>query len=308
MAVAYLAASSAPNVWEAVWADPRRAWVVEAAMRVRFVAVASTVLAAMMPCVCPLAAQDQVHYREAAITGPGSVVALRTALGKPCFTEVLWLNRVDAVHAARLDTLVVPSPCGDSLAHAPFPLRFSAADSFPKLVLVSLRTQAFGAYRSGRLVWWGPVSSGGRENPTPAGLYFANWKAAHHRSTVDSTWVMPWTVNFANREGFAFHQYALPGHPASHCCVRLLEDDARWLYTWVSTWTLVPGEGEIVERGTPIVIVGAFDFDMPAPWKRLPQNPEATRLSDQERSDAEEFLAGVGYKDGQAIKRAGLGH
>jgi len=35
-----------------------------------------------------------------------------------------------------------------------------------------------------------------------------------------------------NKRGHSFHQYELPGHPASHGCIRLLERDATWIYDW----------------------------------------------------------------------------
>jgi hypothetical protein len=43
---------------------------------------------------------------------------------------------------------------------------------------------------------------------------------------------MPW-YQFSNDRGFGVHQYDLPGRPASHGCVRMLERDAKWVYEWV---------------------------------------------------------------------------
>jgi lipoprotein-anchoring transpeptidase ErfK/SrfK len=92
-------------------------------------------------------------------------------------------------------------------------------------MLVSPTVQSFAAYDSGRLVHWGPVSTGGARAPTATGLYHVNWKLPEHRSTVDLTWFMRWCVNIDNQQGTAIHQYALPGRPESHCCIRLAEDD-----------------------------------------------------------------------------------
>jgi hypothetical protein len=79
---------------------------------------------------------------------------------------------------------------------------------------------------------------------------------------------MRWYFNFGSREGLAFHQYSLPGSPASHGCIRLLERDAQWLFGWGQGWTL-SAEGRIVNPGTPVLILGEYDFAAPPPWRSL---------------------------------------
>jgi hypothetical protein len=78
---------------------------------------------------------------------------------------------------------------------------------------------------------------------------------------------MPWYFNFQNQRGLSLHEYALPGLPASHACVRLLERDARWLYDWGGGWTLDERGWTVLEHGTPLLIVGCYDFDRPPPWR-----------------------------------------
>lgn len=210
----------------------------------------------------------------------GTLDSLERALGPERFLEVLGLDRRDAAHARRARTLVVPDSASFGIERV-FPARLAAADSLPRLLVVAQRVQWFAAYDSGRLVRSGPVSTGKASTPTPEGLFWANWKDRDHVSSVDPTWIMPWTVNFEARDGIALHQYELPGYPASHCCVRLLEADARWVYEWVATWTL-DRDGRVVARGTPIVVLGTYDFDLPPPWRALPVDPEATRLTPAE--------------------------
>jgi lipoprotein-anchoring transpeptidase ErfK/SrfK len=86
------------------------------------------------------------------------------------------------------------------------------------------------------------VSSGGRNNPTSAGSFALNWRSTGRASTVDPDWFMRWYFNFGNREGLAFHAYSLPGYPASHGCIRLLDRDAQWLFEWGQAWVLDPSE------------------------------------------------------------------
>jgi lipoprotein-anchoring transpeptidase ErfK/SrfK len=166
------------------------------------------------------------------------------------------LNRADVAHVHRLERLVIPGVWLDELYYSPFPPVFAAASHARKLLVVEQRWQAFAAYEYGRLVRWGPVSSGSRVSPTPDGLFHLNWRSRGRHSTVDPRWFMEWYFNFDNAQGLALHRYALPGYPASHGCIRLLERDAIWLYEW--------GEG-----GTPLLVVGQYAFGNPPPWRSL---------------------------------------
>jgi len=126
------------------------------------------------------------------------------------------LNRADLRHLPRLKAVVVPDDWRDgAAAHAPFPLVWSWAVRYPKAIAVSLPGQAFAAYEHGVLVRWGPISSGRRGAETPSGLHWLNFRSKGRRSTVDEDWFMPWYFNFQNERGLSFHEYALPGRPAS---------------------------------------------------------------------------------------------
>ena len=179
------------------------------------------------------------------------------------------LNRADASRLARLPTLVMPAEAGDELQHSPLPFTFGWASELPKAIVVHLPSQAFGAYERGSLVRWGPISSGRESDRTPSGLFYLNWKSPGRHSSIDPDWYMRWYFNFEARRGIAFHQYRLPGIPASHACVRLLERDAKWLFEW--------GEGSkhdergrrVPASGTPVLILGQYDFDAPPPWRSL---------------------------------------
>jgi hypothetical protein len=225
------------------------------------------------------------------MAGPGSVARLRAKLGEERFLDVLKVNRLDAAHAMRADTLVLPDSALTLVDLAPWPHTLAGLDSTPKLLLISLRIQAFAAYENSRLTRWGPISSGGPRAPSQPGLHFANWKARLHVSTVDSTWIMPWTVNIDSKIGTAIHQYAMLGRPSSRCCIRLLEDDARWIYDWVSTWILSRDGEEVLAQGTPVVLFGEYDFGSPPPWNRLAMEPDATRLDPEEIDEALSLLA-----------------
>jgi L,D-transpeptidase catalytic domain len=215
----------------------------------------------------------------------------RAALDSAEFVTVLKINRIDAKHA-RGQQLLVPDSIGPELSYSPLPDSIAELGEIPKFVLVSRRVQAFGAYENGKLVRWGPTSTGKEATPTDSGLFFTNWKSKRAISTDDPTWILDWYVNFMALKGVAFHEYDLPGRPASHGCVRLLEVDARWIFQWAEQW--VPGRGAAVkEYGTPVLVMGDYDYDAPAPWTGLAQNPGADRLTIEEVENALQPNLGV---------------
>ncbi|MEX2261535.1 MAG: L,D-transpeptidase [Bryobacteraceae bacterium] len=177
------------------------------------------------------------------------------------------LNRADRRHLARQRELVVPSRWDlDELEYSPLPIDYPWAERYGKVLVVHVPSQVFGAYENGRLTRWGPVSTGKASTQTPAGLYRLNWKSEGRHSSVNPSWYMPWYFNFHARVGMALHQYSLPGHPASHACVRMLERDARWLYAWGEEWR--KGEdGELIEHGTPVLILGHYPFGEKPVWR-----------------------------------------
>lgn len=193
---------------------------------------------------------------------------LRRQLGPDRLALVEKLNRADAAHLRRLPVLVIPASGDDELRHSPLPLTYGWAGGYPKAIVVHLPSQVFGAYERGSLVRWGPVSSGRPTDLTPAGLFELTWKSRGHRSSVDPDWFMRWYFNFHRKRGLAFHQHPLPGRPASHACVRLLDRDARWLFEWGEGQGL-DKRGNVVTPGTPVLILGQYDFDAPPPWHSL---------------------------------------
>ncbi|GGH12489.1 L,D-transpeptidase [Sphingobacterium alkalisoli] len=192
---------------------------------------------------------------------------------------ILALNRIDRYHLKRADMLVVPdSVSTDLTVYTPFPPRLEELDDVPKIVFFSYPYQAFAAYENGLQVRWGPTSMGTQKNPTPTGLFFANWKAEEHISTVDDEWLLKWNFNIENEKGVGWHLYAMPGYPASHSCLRLLDNDARWLYDWANMWVL-EGEHEVKAQGTPVIVFGRYDFSRKSPWLNLLDDPDANTVS-----------------------------
>lgn len=216
-----------------------------------------------------------INFETYKIGGANSVAALESKHGKEGLEIILKINRLDRRHVASGKTLIVPTEKTDLLALAPFPAELDMVSSIGKMIVVSRHVQAFGAYESGKLVYWGPTSTGKAATPTPAGLYFTNWRAKETRSSINSSWRLPWYFNLDNIRGVAFHQYDLPGVPASHGCVRLLQTDAQWVFNWAEQWVLTNERNTIAAYGTPVLIFGDYAYGAQPPWKRLTENASA---------------------------------
>jgi hypothetical protein len=177
------------------------------------------------------------------------------------------LNRRDLAHLARLTDLIVPAEwIDDELAYSPLPAEWAWAETMPKALIVHQPAQVFGAYEFGKLVRWGPVSTGRKQNPTPAGSFNLTWRSKSRRSTDNDAWILNWYFNFINARGVSFHEFDLPGMAASHACVRLLTRDAKWVYEWGEQWVLSPDRKTVATPGTPVVVQGVVDFKNPSPW------------------------------------------
>jgi hypothetical protein len=193
---------------------------------------------------------------------------------------VLALNRVDAVNLKKLDSIVVPTDfSGDLEYYMPFPLAVATLNEVSKIILFSYATQAFATYEYGVLTHTGPTSLGREKDKTPTGLFFTNWKAEETISTFNDEWKLKWNFNIENKQGIGFHEYELPGYPASHSCLRLLKKDAKMLYEFADQWELESAE-KVRLKGTPVVVFGSYDFKNPKIWNTLPQDAKALSISE----------------------------
>lgn len=145
---------------------------------------------------------------------------------------------------------------------SPFP-RYIDGDG-EKTIYVSQKELAWGAYdEHGELLWWGPLSSGSGSCKniegnckTPAGSFRIIRK--QDIDCISTTFPMrldgnnggaemPYCMHFLG--GYALHgSYEVPGYRASHGCVRMFIEDARWLN---EEFVNVPGDGE---KGTRVII------------------------------------------------------
>ena len=192
------------------------------------------------------------------------------------------VNRTDKAFFAKIDSVIIPTDMsGDISFYLPFPVEVPYLAEVDKVLFFSYPTQTFAAYENGILIYTGPTNMGRKKDPTPTGLFFCNWKAEETISTVDDEWKLLWNFNIANKGGIGFHQYDLPGYPASHSCLRLHEKDAKDLYQWADQWVLADDEN-VKFKGTPVVVFGSYPFGEPKPWLQLVNNPKALTISESE--------------------------
>lgn len=189
------------------------------------------------------------------------------------------LNRVDKKFIGRKDTVVVPKEFATNRSdYSPYPVYLPFLEQVNKVVLINQAIQAWASYENGKRAKWGPTSTGKKSTPTANGLFFANWKSKETRSTVDNDWILKWNFNINNTGGVGWHEYEMPGYPASHSCIRMFSEDAQWLYTWANQWVL-NGPNTVVASGTPAVLFGDYPYGQPRPWYKLLEDPAANDLS-----------------------------
>ncbi len=99
----------------------------------------------------------------------------------------------------------------------------------PMMAIVSLGDQHVTIYDSSGVILQAPVSTGQPGHETPSGLFTVIQKEAEHYSNLYDDASMPFMQRIT-WSGIALHAGALPGHPASHGCIRMPHTFAEQLF------------------------------------------------------------------------------
>jgi lipoprotein-anchoring transpeptidase ErfK/SrfK len=102
-----------------------------------------------------------------------------------------------------------------------------------RAVKISLAAQQFTYLEDGRVSRIGPISSGTEGHSTPIGRFAVLDKdkdkvSSRYTNQLGMQAWMPYAIRFHGH--YYMHEGWLPGHPDSHGCIRLGEQDARFLY------------------------------------------------------------------------------
>jgi|GEM_PF-1190648 len=144
------------------------------------------------------------------------------------------------------------------------------ADFYPsdKWVEVNTSTQTLSAHQGDQVIWTFPVSTGTLRTPTPNGTYQVWIKLRYHRM-IGPGYDLP-NVPFVQyfHRGYGLHGtywHSNWGHPMSHGCVNLKNEDAEKVYYWTDPWVPADGWGlrannnensPLYNPGTRVVVVG----------------------------------------------------
>lgn len=206
----------------------------------------------MISLIHPIFAQGKVRYGEKLCHLPDydCIVTKQEDTWESLFPEpeqediVKRVNRMN-IYLKPGITLAVPKHLDRLTIYdvSPFP-RYIHSEG-EKSIYVSQEDLAWAAYdEQGELVWWGPLSSGAGGCPTldghcltPSGSFRVIRKQdidcistafPQRPDGMSGGAEMPYCMHFFR--GYALHgSDAVPGYRASHGCVRMFIEDARWL-------------------------------------------------------------------------------
>src|SRR4030081_2328837 len=110
----------------------------------------------------------------------------------------------------------------------------------PLQIVISIADQRVSLFDNGALIARSSVSTGTLGHSTPLGVFSVISKQRWHRSNIYSAAPMPYMQRIT-WSGIALHAGVVPGHPASHGCIRLKNDFASRLW-------------HLTKRGTRVII------------------------------------------------------
>jgi lipoprotein-anchoring transpeptidase ErfK/SrfK len=161
----------------------------------------------------------------------------------------------------------------------------------PIMAIVSIKSQNVTFYDSDGWILRAPVSTGVAGRETPAGIFAIIEKEKEHYSTMyDDAW-MP-NMQRITWNGIALHGGPLPGHAASHGCIRMPYGFAEKLYdkTWIGMRVIIsPNDAAPVEISHPALLMPNAEAVAAAPARAdtlAREAAEAKRAADEAKKAA----------------------
>jgi L,D-transpeptidase catalytic domain len=197
-----------------------------------------------------------------------------------CF-EAAGAERIVALAEVGVDHRATHAACGSHGRKDAAACAETRAAPAPKLqrplfAIVSIADQTVSVYNHDGLVTRSPVSTGMPGHSTPRGVFTIIGRERFHASNLYSGAPMPYMQRLT-WSGVAMHVGVVPGHPASHGCIRLPEAFAvkLWGMTRIGERVVVaPGDVTPTEISHPL---------LPAPKMQVfaDAGPAAASASDE---------------------------
>jgi lipoprotein-anchoring transpeptidase ErfK/SrfK len=125
-------------------------------------------------------------------------------------------------------------------------------DDAPRKVIVDIRAQRAYLFVDGKLAFETPVSTASKGRVTPRGTFAITEKIRKGKRSTIYKCLMPYW-NRLDQSPIGMHTGHLPGYPASHGCIRLPDEAARFIF-------------DNAPRGTTVQVVDALNYaPMPTP-------------------------------------------
>ncbi len=237
--------------------------------------------------------QSQPHTADHPIAGSGAPFATHARIdAQPALRKAVDVDVDDAdvdlePAQAQATTTIDAATAEPVLAPGDYEWHPERSPAGEVAIVVSLPEQEVHVYRGGIRIGRSTISSGRSGHETPSGVFTILQKQREHHSNLYNDASMPYMERLT-WDGIAMHAGHLPGHPASHGCIRLPLAFSKALYG-------------VTERGGVVVVaddVGfAADLVSPGPtepaslWAAVEQQHAIERMQALERTAASEAAA-----------------
>jgi lipoprotein-anchoring transpeptidase ErfK/SrfK len=162
----------------------------------------------------------------------------------------------------------------------------AARPQAPLIIAVSIKKQQVKIYDAHGFFAEAPISTGMPGHATPMGVFSVIQKQKWHESNIYSGAPMPYMQRIT-WSGIAMHAGVLPGHPASHGCIRMPASFAVKMYGWTRMGArVVVVPGELAPEAFAHPLLPALKVAPPPVVAETPANAPAAAKSDKGAAEA----------------------
>jgi lipoprotein-anchoring transpeptidase ErfK/SrfK len=217
---------------------------------------------------------------------------LTVGVSLPAQAQVYWPSQRNDYYGGAVYDYPAPmdrarpthrKPATPKLADAP---KNTPKPQGPIVIAISIENQHLKIYDANGLFAESPVSTGMAGHSTPMGVFSIIQKNKYHRSNIYSNAPMPYMQRIT-WSGVALHAGVVPGHPASHGCIRMPMNFAMRLWGWTRMGARViiaPGDLSPVDFSNPNLIARKPVASVAAAPTASPQQNEVATTTKSDKS------------------------